>query len=247
MEGEELADTPLLQKQMIRLEPRLELSEAQPVPNDGDLEGEVTAWYSGTETSGDGGYGYICRTLHQRPLSGTSFPVDEIEHYRFEDSALTEDCRSALQLRWRGLRVRFRAAGRDQCGRRLATEVSRAKRAAKSTAKAPEPALESASRGDVDAALQRLVRKTLKKLGGEATKQEVVAKIKSSSKLLAVVQEQINTATRDSEGNFLWESAIFKKMKRVCLPTGKRREGVEGSGGKIFCMAEPSAVDEATG
>uniref|UniRef100_A0A7S0AEI4 Uncharacterized protein n=1 Tax=Pyrodinium bahamense TaxID=73915 RepID=A0A7S0AEI4_9DINO len=257
MANEEVVDTPLLPKQLARLVNESEETMA----TEGDmLEGEVTAWYEGQGLLGEN-YGFVCRSVQQDiKLANGLMIAAQVEHYRFDGDSLTQDCRDALLLRWRGLRVRFRSGGRDACGRRQAVDITRARparpqqRAAQDPPPAvPAPRLPRSARPDAEAAAgaaaevaKGLVLKALRRLGGEATKAEVVAKIRSSPKLFAAVEEQLKAKIRSSGGELAWEEFVAKNVKKVCVPTGGKREGLQGADAKLFRVRDaPEAGDDA--
>merc|ERR1711894_247044 len=70
-----------------------------------------------------------------------------------------------------------------------------------------------------------LIKKALKRLGGEGTKSMVVSMIRSKPKMLATAEEQVETSRKDKD--VTWEGAVAKSLRQLCQWTGVRRKSEE--------------------
>mmetsp|Transcript_67022 Transcript_67022/g.216066 ORF Transcript_67022/g.216066 Transcript_67022/m.216066 type:complete len:239 (+) Transcript_67022:128-844(+) len=237
---------------------------AEDEARDGFLEGEVSAWYPGQGLIGRD-YGYICRSIPPPPAQPGTLVFAQVQHYRFEKSSVAQECLAALAMEnWRGLIVNFRFAGRDACGRWRAVDVclppvgrAIARGAGRQQAAAGEPAATAplqaagaAAQGGVGVAagavpaevVQGLIRKALRKLGGQGTRGEVVEKIKSTPKMFLKVQAHLKAGARSSGSEPVWEELVRKGMKAACTYTGEKRPGASGSDAKVYSLREEQAA-----
>lgn len=212
------------------------------------LEGAVSAWYDGDGLTGEN-YGFVERLIRSGAKS-----VGVMEHHHFTKADATSRCLADLR---KGLRVQFRCAGRDVLGRWRGVEVDLASgRGADHKTPAGQLGLSSSSKRDKQATVvaeaaapaaaesltvaeitHELVLKAWRKLGGEATWREIVAKIKTDKKLAERAAAQLGSA-RENSGDEVWEELVPKILKAEGEWTQEKRAADDHPPAKVFRLRE---------